>query len=352
MKRKLTIVAAVLVVLAFALLGTVGASPTLPRPLAAGPVGSGFTYQGKLTYNGAPANGQYDIRFTLWNSATAGIVVGGPTEITLDLEDGLFTVQLNFGDVFRGEERHLEIEVRPHDPPGGSWETLWPRQPITAAPFALGLRFGAVIEGSTSSGGSGLVVTNSGISGGDGIYAKNSSGLGGANGYSAVHAVSDAAVDGFGVVGDSRSPIGGAGVGGFSNGTDSAGVLGWTNSPSGVGVRATYNGGGGGAALEVNNGAIKVSGANRTAFQYATTGHTCASNSAAMVDNPLTNGNGDALLFVQPLYDAYGGFSEPVVPYYLPSDSADCLAARWYLVQQDAGGFSGAEQYNILVIDQ
>ena len=31
-----------------------------------------FTYQGRLTDGGAPANNNYDLQFTLWDAAVAG----------------------------------------------------------------------------------------------------------------------------------------------------------------------------------------------------------------------------------------------------------------------------------------
>src|SRR5215211_1143160 len=53
----------------------VKAMQTQDSPLA--PVGSGFTYQGRLTSSGSPANGQFDITFTLWDTASGGAQVGG-----------------------------------------------------------------------------------------------------------------------------------------------------------------------------------------------------------------------------------------------------------------------------------
>jgi hypothetical protein len=76
--------------------------------LAAGPLqgqtlGTSFTYQGRLTDAGTPANGAYDLRFTLFDAASGGAQVG--TTLTRDdvaVANGLFTVSLDFGTVFAG----------------------------------------------------------------------------------------------------------------------------------------------------------------------------------------------------------------------------------------------------------
>jgi hypothetical protein len=36
-----------------------------------------FTYQGRLTDAGNPANGNYDLRFQLYDAPTGGNVIGG-----------------------------------------------------------------------------------------------------------------------------------------------------------------------------------------------------------------------------------------------------------------------------------
>ena len=40
--------------------------------------GTAFTYQGRLTDNGNAANGNYDLRFTIYDSGGGGNVVAGP----------------------------------------------------------------------------------------------------------------------------------------------------------------------------------------------------------------------------------------------------------------------------------
>jgi hypothetical protein len=96
-------------------------------------VGTAFTYQGRLTDEGVPANGSYDFRFYLWSDEVKNTLLGTYPEsstITIDVADGNFTTTLDFGvGVFDGDERWLEIEVN------GS--LLAPLQPITPAPYAI-----------------------------------------------------------------------------------------------------------------------------------------------------------------------------------------------------------------------
>ena len=91
-------------------------------------IGTSFTYQGRLTDNGSPVNGDYDFQFILYDAEAGGSQVGS----LLQLEDepvteGLFTVLLDFGAVFDGTALWLEIGVRPGaetDP----YTTLSPRR--------------------------------------------------------------------------------------------------------------------------------------------------------------------------------------------------------------------------------
>ena len=54
-----------------------------------------------LTDGGNPANGQYDMEFTLWDAMTSGNQVGGPDlRANVQVANGLFTVWLNQGNQF------------------------------------------------------------------------------------------------------------------------------------------------------------------------------------------------------------------------------------------------------------
>lgn len=116
--------------------------------MAQTPLGSTWSYQGRLVEDGTPVNDLVDLRFTLCETEAADCTLGlsavhdgqAGNGAPVDVIDGLFTVQLDFGSgVFNDEARWLEIEVRsPHDPTDTlPFTVLSPRQPLTAAPFAL-----------------------------------------------------------------------------------------------------------------------------------------------------------------------------------------------------------------------
>ncbi|HUU96278.1 MAG TPA: tail fiber domain-containing protein [Phycisphaerae bacterium] len=101
------------------------------------PLGTAFTYQGQLKQAGSPANGPYDFAFLLYDHSEFGDQVGDTFFVEdVDVLGGLFTARIDFGDVFDGTALWLEIRVRPGDS-GGTYTPLWPRQELTAAPYAL-----------------------------------------------------------------------------------------------------------------------------------------------------------------------------------------------------------------------
>ena len=101
-------------------------------------LGTTFTYQGRLTDNGSPADGTYDFRFILYDAEIGGSQVGSTvTQEDVTVTDGLFTVTLDFGSgAFQGDARWLEVAVRPGSS-NDSYTTLTPRQALTATPYAL-----------------------------------------------------------------------------------------------------------------------------------------------------------------------------------------------------------------------
>lgn len=101
----------------------------------AAPVGSAFTYQGQLKFEGQPVTDPRDMEFGLYDDGGAQI----GTTVTLSnvpVNDGLFNVVLDFGaDAFGNEQRLLQITVK--TPDVSTYTSLSPRVPITPAPVAL-----------------------------------------------------------------------------------------------------------------------------------------------------------------------------------------------------------------------
>ena len=88
-----------------------------------------FTYQGRLAQDGQPANGAFDLVFTLYDAEVAGHVVGSPqSEPQFPIVDGLFTVSLAFPGVFTGDQMWLDVSV--------NGQSLSPRQAIATTPVA------------------------------------------------------------------------------------------------------------------------------------------------------------------------------------------------------------------------
>src|SRR5258708_7423461 len=115
-----------------------------------------FTYQGRLTDGGSPANGTYEIQFTLWDASAGGTQQPQPAPVTItrvnvQVTAGAFTVQppLDFGaTAFPGADRYLEISVR--RTAGDPYTTLSPRQQITSTPYAIRSLTPATVATTTS----------------------------------------------------------------------------------------------------------------------------------------------------------------------------------------------------------
>jgi hypothetical protein len=106
----------------------------------ASPLGSAFTYQGRLNDGANAANNLYDLDFTLFDVPVGGSQLGlSVTYSGYPISNGLFTVTLDFGATpFNGADRWLQIQVRTNGgrtPP--PWTLLSPRQPLTPLPYAL-----------------------------------------------------------------------------------------------------------------------------------------------------------------------------------------------------------------------
>jgi hypothetical protein len=306
-----------------------------------------FTYQGRLTDGGSPANGAYDLRFILYDAESGGAQVGATvTKDDVPVANGLFTVDLDFGaNAFRGDARWMEIAVRPGTSTG-TYTVLSPRQPVSPAPYALfaaaagSLKVPLTVTGTSA----GVPFTTENL----GLVTVNQQGTGIA--VAGLRTTTDSAV----------YPA----VYGYNAGGGAA-IQGETTATNGIGVQAFATQGTAGSfvgptAIDLD-GAIKVSGSAPAAFVHTvrTTGggkNTCAgSDKVTVLDHPLLNEKPDAIVFVTPRADAPGGTTGPtqIGVSYRATESAPCtgVSNRWVIYTTGTDFVDGAT-FNVLVISK
>jgi hypothetical protein len=101
------------------------------------PLGTAFTYQGRLGDGATEASGRYDFMFRLFDSP-GGTTQMGPT-LTIPnvaVSNGLFTTTLDFGTgIFNGTACWLDVGVKSNGL--ASFTPLTPRQSVTPSPYSL-----------------------------------------------------------------------------------------------------------------------------------------------------------------------------------------------------------------------
>ncbi len=123
--------------------------------------GTAFTYQGRLNSGLVPANGSYDLMFTVFATNTAGVAVAGPvTNSAIAVTNGLFTTLVDFGPaVFTGTSNWLEVAVRTNG--GAGFTPLAPRTPVTPTPYAIyAASAGNAVSASTATSANSISATN------------------------------------------------------------------------------------------------------------------------------------------------------------------------------------------------
>ncbi len=124
------------------LLGYVFGLVCLCLPLMARGQSTGFTYQGRLDDAGVPANGAFDLRFTLFGAVSGGTAISGVVcADDVQVVDGLFTVILPLTIPPSGGDAFLEVQVRPGAAgtcaDAAGFTALAPRANITPVPKAV-----------------------------------------------------------------------------------------------------------------------------------------------------------------------------------------------------------------------
>ena len=133
-------------------------------------VASKFTYQGVLREDGFPVSGTRNMTFRLYTDSACTVPLSAVINMpTVPVSQGLFSVELSFSqDYFNGQGLWLGIQV-------GTTQVAC--QEIVPVPYALSLRPGATIEGTTDEM---LVIDNTSTSTGDvdTLILRNDSGTG------------------------------------------------------------------------------------------------------------------------------------------------------------------------------
>jgi len=229
MKGKWTLLGSILAVLLLALAAglTRAQGPEPPGELGAqggveitADVNSRISYQGVLKENGQPVNGTRNMVFRFYTTSNCtGTPVQEVTKNNVPVSNGLFSVALDVTQShFNGQGLWVAVDV------GG---TVVGCQEILPVPYALSLRPGARVQGSSAS--ADLVTTEMGSGWPPPLYPVGVKGEGkwGVYGYSA---------DAIGVYGKSASTSG-IGVYGIAQATSGTtyGVYGRAQSPDGYG---------------------------------------------------------------------------------------------------------------------
>ncbi|MCH9035394.1 MAG: tail fiber domain-containing protein [Planctomycetes bacterium] len=117
----------------------------------AGVSDTSFTYQGQLKRDGVPVTDTCDMRFKLRTDPNAmdeaGVIAtlvldgSGPEGGPIEIRNGLFSAELDFGAIAFGQTPiWLDVAVRCPAGAPAEYLGLLPRQPITAAPHAVQTR--------------------------------------------------------------------------------------------------------------------------------------------------------------------------------------------------------------------
>lgn len=104
-------------------------------------IGSAFSYQGELIDNGSPANGDYDFGVDLYMTEIGGLAVITDTHDDVPVENGLFNLEIDFGDVVYEDSDQYYIELRVAPSVGGATAVLSPRTKLLAVPYATQSQF-------------------------------------------------------------------------------------------------------------------------------------------------------------------------------------------------------------------
>ena len=153
-----------------------------------------------------------------------------------------------------------------------------------------------------------------------------------------------------GVLGQSQSGLGVAGVSLTGIGTGGVSLAGTGlngQTSSGTGVLAEVVTGGDGAALDLRNGRVKVSGTVRPAFVHTATAGNTAGH-ATTIDHPLLNGTANAIVVVTHAYVTGATIADT----HVTSVWYDTALSRWRIYHDDNAAMPVGIRFNVIVFNQ
>lgn len=342
MNYKPFFIAVTLLALAAILPGASMAIAQAPQP-ASGTI----PYQGQLSDSaGQPVpDGAYDFTFALYNAPDGDNLLWSETQNGVVVQNGAFTALL-------GSVSPLPEEIQAN---GGHWLAVGVRGPGEAEFTALDRRQ-ELSEGTTSATATaacphdhfGETWTGTGVAlnltsdgyGGETLYVNTTGSYDGVRAYSNGTDLSDAALKG-------TNLSTGTGVSGSSNG--------------GIGVRAN-NASNTGTALSISQGAFRVEGAgvgtSTTVFihqaQTGAGGNMCPSlANTTVINNPLTNGDPNAILIITINGGTMGSVVAPNSPQMAVSYDTNNMCGfgqRWLIANLSYNAIPNGAKFNVLVV--
>ncbi|MBW7881228.1 MAG: hypothetical protein H3C34_01095 [Caldilineaceae bacterium] len=150
-----------------ALLTFFGAARLLANPQAPASSPAVMSYQGYLADASGPISGTVNLEFRLFDASSGGVLLWQETHLAVPVEAGYFTVMLGQGTppspltpgLFGGSARYLEVSVDSGPP--------FPRQQLSAVPYAFQADQAVQAEQAASAPWSGLTGKPSGLDDGD-----------------------------------------------------------------------------------------------------------------------------------------------------------------------------------------
>jgi hypothetical protein len=147
----------------------------------------------------------------------------------------------------------------------------------------------------------------------------------------------------YGVIGNSAGTSGAGVAGTTENGT--AGLLGYAYPAStGPAIKSVSAPGSSKIGLELENGAIKVSGTTPSVFRHIATVSNINSNETIIPNTTLANSATD-LLIVTPFWD--GVYLNAAIGVYFEATSG-----TWRIFRQDFGNIPVNAKFNVMVVKQ